>query len=341
MSPQDSIERIIQLCLRTDQLASSTYRLLGERASSSDESTWWAHMAQEEDEHCRYWERLGALAHEGGVPALFPDPDLVVAQLEEGVRGAELLASRAIESREVGARLLAGLRMEFYMLHPAFEDLFHFGQRALPGAGSGLDYDHHLDEFMEGVQRFAADSPELAVLGVMVSALWRRTRLVSEQAYEDPLTGVTNRRGMLKVLHTVAHLARRHGRAVSFAMVDIDDFKRVNDRFGHGRGDLVLREVAARLEAAVRSSDLLARWGGEEFLIVLPETPVERLAEVGEKIRLACASEPVEGIPLTVSVGLAGGLIDGEVEASLEALIKAADARMYEAKRAGKDRVVC
>jgi diguanylate cyclase (GGDEF)-like protein len=340
MDSATSTRRIIELCLCTDQLARDTYLRMGEQAGSPEEASWWAHMALEEDAHCRYWEGLGALAEQGAVPSLFPDPQRVVSQLEEGVRGAKLLAARALEQQEITARLLAGIRMEFYMLHPAFEDLFHFGVRALHSDGAYQDYDHHLDDFLGGVERFGAGAPELAALGVTLSALWQRTRRMASQAFEDPLTGATNRRGARKVLHTISHLARRHGWPIGFAMVDIDDFKQVNDRFGHDHGDRVLQDVVARLQSQIRTSDLLARWGGEEFLVILPETPTEQLSRIGEKLRRSCAEAPIEGTEVTVSVGMAGGPIQGDATEALEAMIAHADARMYEAKRQGKDRVV-
>ena len=156
----------------------------------------------------------------------------------------------------------------------------------------------------------------------------------------DPLTGLWNRRHLQGQLPAVQSLAQRHGTQVSALMVDIDHFKRINDEEGHRVGDLVLQEVAARLRSGVRTEDLLARWGGEEFLVLLPLTGPDGAATVSERVRAAVGEEPVHvggrDIAVTVSVGSAS-LQAGE---DMESLVGRADAAMYEAKRTGRNRVM-
>jgi diguanylate cyclase (GGDEF)-like protein len=123
-------------------------------------------------------------------------------------------------------------------------------------------------------------------------------------------------------------------------MLDLDRFKLVNDRYGHGAGDDVLREVARRIQATVREIDLPARYGGEEFAVLLPETGIEKAQEVAERIRLAVGSSPIGTrrgrLPVTLSAGVA--VLDPE-GGDLGALFEAADAALYAAKAAGRDRV--
>ena len=153
-------------------------------------------------------------------------------------------------------------------------------------------------------------------------------------ARSDPLTGLANRRHLDEQLAVHAASAERHHHELSVAVVDIDNFKTVNDTFGHGAGDTVLQEVARRLAASARVEDVVGRWGGEEFVVILPHCGVEGAALVAERIREAVAETPVpcdDGvtIPVTVSIGCTGGG-DGR-------LIERADAALYEAKKAGRN----
>ncbi|MGH2686393.1 MAG: diguanylate cyclase, partial [Actinomycetota bacterium] len=156
----------------------------------------------------------------------------------------------------------------------------------------------------------------------------------------DGLTGVWNRRYLELTLRKEIERAQRFGRPLSALMIDIDRFKRVNDRFGHLRGDEVLVEVTQRLMGELRSSiDVVGRYGGEEFVVVLPETPSDGAWVVAEKIRSAIRNEPFGGdrdVAITVSVGVATYPEDGP---TAEAVVHAADEAMYRAKAAGRDRV--
>ncbi len=163
-----------------------------------------------------------------------------------------------------------------------------------------------------------------------------REDLLRQVAHTDPLTGVANRRALNeRLVAQVGLLARGHQR-LSLLMVDVDDFKPVNDRFGHAAGDAVLVELAALMSEELRSSDQLGRWGGEEFLVLVPATPQEAAQELAERIRAAVAEHPFRhGERVTVSVGVAEGL-PGETP---EQLVARADQALYAAKREGRNRV--
>ncbi|HYD42266.1 MAG TPA: GGDEF domain-containing protein [Anaeromyxobacter sp.] len=165
---------------------------------------------------------------------------------------------------------------------------------------------------------------------------------LADLARRDALTGLANRRAFEEALQREVARARRTGAALAVVALDIDHFKRVNDTLGHAAGDLVLAEVAARAQRALRAEDLLARIGGEELAALLPGATLAAAAEVAERIRRAVGDSAVAvaatTIGVTVSLGCAA-LVDDEREAS--ALLARADARLYDAKRAGRDRVVC
>jgi two-component system, cell cycle response regulator len=135
--------------------------------------------------------------------------------------------------------------------------------------------------------------------------------------------------------------ARRHGRPLALVMFDVDYFKQINDTHSHLAGDYILRELGTMLRTQIRAEECLARYGGDEFALVLPETSKKGAVTVAEKLRAAAESHPFsfEGIiiPVTISVGVAQFSPEMAV---LERFIKAADGKLYEAKRSGRNRVV-
>jgi diguanylate cyclase (GGDEF)-like protein len=153
---------------------------------------------------------------------------------------------------------------------------------------------------------------------------------------------VANRRRSEELMGQLLHLAARQGQPLSLAVVDLDHFKQVNDRFGHGVGDEVLRRVARLLERSFRAEDVVARWGGEEFVVAMfgmdRDDGVQRIAELLEVLR----GEPFEsGGPEPFRVTFSGGVAQFPMDgADLGTLYRAADAALYQAKEAGRDRVL-
>ncbi|KPZ10148.1 Sensory box/GGDEF domain protein [Pseudomonas syringae pv. viburni] len=167
------------------------------------------------------------------------------------------------------------------------------------------------------------------------------TRLGREQklleiAHSDTLTGLDNRRAAEHTLERMINTARIAGKPFSFIICDIDHFKSVNDQYGHPAGDSVLKSVAAILKHRIRAFDVAARWGGEEFLILVPDSSLKQAAELAERVRKGVESlEIPEAGPVTISLGVAE-LSPGETAASL---IQRADKVLYQAKRLGRNRV--
>lgn len=165
------------------------------------------------------------------------------------------------------------------------------------------------------------------------------TRL-AEASRTDALTGLLNRRGFLAAWELETPRGRRSGRPTTLVLADLDGFKSINDSAGHLAGDELLRRVAEALAEAVRAQDVVARWGGEEFILMLPETALEGGVEVAEKLRRSIAAVRLdvggaEALGVTASFGIAEHL-PGE---RLERTVAAADAALYRAKHAGRDRV--
>ena len=168
----------------------------------------------------------------------------------------------------------------------------------------------------------------------------RLHRIVERQALVDGLTGLANRRQCEEALATELARVERFGGPLAVVVADLDWFKDVNDRYGHPAGDVVLREFAILLQETVRDIDLAGRWGGEEFLLILPGTDLAGGAQVAERIRVALAGRivlSVDGTPIPVTASF--GVAATPPATTASELFAAADAAMYEAKKAGRNQV--
>jgi len=161
-------------------------------------------------------------------------------------------------------------------------------------------------------------------------------------AWNDELTGSLNRRRFGEMVRRELVGAERNDRPLTVALLDLDDFKQINDRLGHAAGDAVLRAVGAAIQSAVRATDLCARWGGEEFAIALPGADIEQAVVVSQRVRAAISELRVsvpgcERVLCTASIGVAAR---GDAGETLEELFNRADRAMYRAKQSGKNRVM-
>jgi diguanylate cyclase (GGDEF)-like protein len=179
-------------------------------------------------------------------------------------------------------------------------------------------------------------------LALAAMAMQRLLRHLQHLTLHDPLTGPLNRRGLDAVLATEQQRFRRWGQGYALLAVDIDHFKRINDRWGHPAGDAVLEQLGRVLMATVRQTDRVARLGGEEFCLLLVRTPAAEAAEVAGRVLQAVRQTRFgwhgEVIEITVSVGLAAA---HDRSAEVLAVLQQADAALYRAKAGGRDRLVC
>lgn len=180
---------------------------------------------------------------------------------------------------------------------------------------------------------------------VSVVLVWRMYRLhaeVDKFAFTDFLTGIANRRRFMFELESEIRRSQRYGLAFSFAMVDIDHFKKINDRYGHQVGDLVLQNFCLKCVSALRTSDMIGRLGGEEFGILMPMTDLHEAARVIERLRSeidhSVVTENGQQIHYTASFGLVASS-HHHLDLSLAQMIKSADAALYNAKQQGRNRV--
>jgi diguanylate cyclase (GGDEF)-like protein len=204
------------------------------------------------------------------------------------------------------------------------------------------------EEMLEGLEagadEFLTKPVEPAELKARLRAAQRIIAMqeqLCEQASRDALTGLWNRAGILSILDRELGRGRREERPVAVLLADLDHFKRINDTLGHLAGDIVLRQTAQRLLHAVRPYDAVGRYGGEEFLFVLPGCDGESALGLAERLRqcIAAGRINVESVEVQVTLSLGVAVSPGEAELDAVELLRAADAALYEAKRAGRNRV--
>ncbi len=195
----------------------------------------------------------------------------------------------------------------------------------------------------------AVDGPQalgafwLLLLIAAVAALASMSQLafiiaLVSHAIRDPLTAAFTRHSGEELLELQFALSLRSGSPLTVAFLDIDHFKRVNDEHGHEAGDRVLATAAQRIAGNLRSGDVLVRWGGEEFIVIMPNTGLEQAAVGLDRVREAGLGTRPEGTPLSASIGLAERISDRV--AGWKPLVDLADSRMYQAKQSGRDRIV-
>lgn len=181
--------------------------------------------------------------------------------------------------------------------------------------------------------------PEVGLIRIYVLDITQRKRAEEEiylLATTDSLTGIANRRQFSTLLAGEVDRAKRYGTPMSVAMYDFDYFKRVNDTFGHDVGDAVLQAVTSLVKEKIRANDVVARWGGEEFMVLMPQSDLEAARNASEKLRLAIAGHHFDKVgTLTASFGVAAF----EPQDDLNSLLKRVDDALYRAKAQGRNRV--
>jgi two-component system cell cycle response regulator len=291
------------------------------------------------DDNPRQAQRLAGELSVEHRPVVETDPEQALVAARGPV---DLLIVNAASSAFDGLRLAAQVRSDEATRNLPLLAVVDFDQR--PRLIKALEI---------GVNDLLARPVDPGELAARVRTQIRRKRYTDylrnnlDQSFElavtDQLTGLHNRRYMAGQLEALVARAGQGGEPVSVLALDIDHFKKINDSFGHDVGDEVLREFAARLAANVRAIDLAVRQGGEEFLVVMPDTQIDDARRIAERIRLHVSGSPfrvmagAQDLSVTISIGVAASLPG---ESRPEPLLKRADAAMYEAKAAGRNRVI-
>jgi diguanylate cyclase (GGDEF)-like protein len=297
---------------------------------------------------------MAALVRSGATQGL-ADPALSVPQMAWTITSGGVAYALAGEARGIVPAVLAMI-LFFGAFGLSFTQVLGVGLYALAAFALAAAVTGWLDGSYHGILDVAyaamvcivlAGSLALNLRIQQIRARLRRQReeltaalaLNRELATRDELTGLLNRRHMLELMQLEQRRTERSGRDLVLALLDIDHFKQINDTYGHGAGDRALRAFTAAVRASVRSADVLARWGGEEFVLMLSDTRVDDAAELLERVRRAVAAQSLAHgggtIHFTVSIGMAAHLRGETIEQTLER----ADRALYTAKASGRDRV--
>ena len=334
--PPEPHADILNRCLSIDCAAMQLYGSFAQEASSEVVGTFWRHMVLEEKEHIEFWRYCLTLAESDLLPRPFEHPEVVIQELAEIQQRIEDLFSLAADKSHPADPFIIAGKMEYYLLHPTFLTFFQLTDALFQRPSIMERYEEHLDGFLTAFQTYGRVESETRMLVELIQDLWRTVRTVVRQSLFDPLTEIFNRRGLFSALMPMAYLAARKKFDVAIMMVDLDFFKALNDLHGHLKGDLVLKKTAEVLKDSIRRSDIVGRYGGDEFLVYLSEIDQGYVLDVAERIRHNIRQELELIVPATATIGLAIGQLGPATEQDLWLRIREADTQLVSAKREGR-----
>lgn len=337
------MREILQLCVKMDEHAERLYAGLASVCPEPELRDTFLQLGRDEAEHTGWWQQLVDAWEQGLLPDLVNDTDELTERLEALHDELEAIGAEHLERLSIDGMLALAARLEFYMIDPVFSELIDLTEPA-SAERRHASYQSHLQRLVDAIGRHHTPDSLAGLLATTLSRTWRDNLRLAVYATHDMLTGLYNRRALETHLPQWAAWSARYGHALAVLLIDIDYFKAVNDTFGHADGDRALQAVAVALRKATRASDLVLRYGGDEFAVIAPETDAAEYAELCGRINTTIRELDVRSaggtrIPLSVSIG---GVVArdsaGSAPRRIESLLAAADRSLYAAKTDGRDR---
>jgi diguanylate cyclase (GGDEF)-like protein len=334
---------ILDLCVAMDAFSRRAYESMSASCSDPDLASVFEQMAAEERLHVSWWEELIAAWEQGLVPDVVNDTEGLERHMTTLLHEMQATAPDDFEGIPSDVMLDIAARLEFFLLDPIFGELLDLTEPARAGQRREA-YARHLERIIGAIETYYSRSDLASFLARVLRRAWRDNLALAAFATRDPLTGMYNRKGLMTHLEHWMSWAARYRRPLGLILVDVDDFKTLNDTHGHAVGDVALTVVAEALAGAVRGSDLVARYGGDEFAVVAPEAGPDELDSLAARLMNAVADVRLhdwDGDDIVLRVSAGGAVVTDPVadEMTLDGLLATADRSLYAAKQAGKGRV--
>ncbi len=341
MSDSEKLSSILNLCIQIDQTAAELYNSLSNSAGNEALKEFWQKMAVEGLSRVEYWQKLKTLSSYDDLPDVFDKPDQIIVELTERVGQIQELSEQWVKDQTVNSAFVIAYRLESYKLHPALRTLSHYFRPITEGK---IPEEQEIDEtniaaFVSALRKYGESTPELELVGETLQRLWNQNKILSEQSMIDPLSNLLNRRGFFMMAQQMAHLSRRNRVSMAVLLVEIDSFKKINELHGPQKADDILKVVGEKIKSTLRQSDLVARYGGDEFIVLLPNTNEVGGVAVAEKIRTAILDAHPMGVMVSVSIGVAEGTMQDDIDQEFPMLIRYAEGNLIVAKSDGKNQV--
>lgn len=336
------MREILELCATTNELAGDLYASLAERCDDAGLRGTFRAMARDEDEFSNSRYELAEAWDMGLLPDAINDTTLLESRLtaiSDEVRRAITEAGVELDCPHM---LALAARLELTMIDPVFDEIVNLTEPALTNVIRGHLHTH-LQRLIGAIADQYSETSLEGLLAATLSRVWEDNSQLANKMARDQLTGLYNRRVIASQLPHWLAWSARYGRPFAMMLVDVDGFRAVNDIYGHAAGDEALSALGGALFGATRASDLVIRYGGDEFAIFAPETNEQQYAQLCERLtetvrNLFVRAPDGTRIQLTISIG--GTVVTdpaGSPARSAADLIAAADRSLYAAKSAGRD----
>ncbi len=332
---------IVNKCIELEKVAYSTYSSISNNIKDEKLSLFFKEMANEELGHIQFWEHTQMLVKSSVVEHIMDREEEMLKEISDTYKIAFNLKERIKSQDNLKNIFTLSLYLETYLMRPSFVIVFEFVKN-ISNIKNPLDsYKLHLERFINKFKEQNIDNLELTSIAGIIFQLYKENLELSRLNQVDILSGLLNRRGLFSTLHSIVHILSRDKKPCGMIMIDIDNFKRINDEYGHQLGDQVISAVGSIIKSCIRKSDIAGRYGGEEFLVLLPDIKSGNIKNVAENIRLKISEEFKNRIPITISAGCSYLEKIDRADEDLMNLIRIADGNMYVSKREGKNRVTC